>query len=119
MSILKRPLKAKVIGKSLGDEAERMGKAVARSDMVKDALTGAAIGAVVAIPIPLLGPIGGAAVGAMLGVYRNITKSQSRDEKAEVLDIHSDLLKLDELRQKGIITDVEFADEKKKVLGKT
>ncbi|MCX7148547.1 MAG: SHOCT domain-containing protein, partial [Rhodocyclales bacterium] len=108
--------KAKAAGKSLGDEAERMGKVVARSDMAKDAATGAAIGALVAIPIPLIGPIGGAAVGAMLGVYRSITKSQSRDEQTEVLDIHSELLKLDELRQKGIITDAEFGVQKKKLL---
>ena len=111
--------KAKAVGKALGDEAERMGKVVSRSDMAKDAATGAAIGALVAVPIPLIGPIGGAAVGAMFGVYRNITKSQDQAEPAEKLDIHTELLKLDELRQKDIISDAEFTDQKKKVLGKT
>lgn len=111
--------KAKKIGKTLGDEAERMGKVVARSDMAKDAATGAAIGALVAVPIPLIGPIGGAAVGAMLGVYKNVTKTQGHDDPAETVDIHGELLKLDELRQKGVITDDEFADQKKKLLSKT
>lgn len=111
--------KVKEFGKSLGDEAERLGKVAARSDMAKDAATGAAIGAVVSIPIPLIGPIGGAAVGAMFGVYKNITTSQGHADPAEPLDIHAELLKLDDLRQKGIISDAEFADQKKKVLGKT
>lgn len=111
--------KAKEIGKTLGDEAERMGKVVARSDMAKDAATGAAIGALVAVPIPLIGPIGGAAVGAMLGVYRNVTKGQGQDDPVEEVDVHGELLKLDELRQKGIITEDEFAAQKKKVLSKS
>jgi len=110
--------KAKSVGKSLGDEAERMGKVVARSDMAKDAATGAAIGALVAVPIPLIGPVGGAAVGAMLGVYRNITKGESHEEQLETPDVHGELLKLDDLRQKGILTDAEFDEQKKKILSK-
>ena len=31
-------------------------------------------------------------------------------------DVYSELIKLDELRQKGLLTDEEFEDQKKKLL---
>jgi len=32
-------------------------------------------------------------------------------------DVHTELIKFDELRQKGIITETEFESQKKKILG--
>lgn len=106
---------------SIGEEASRLGKEAMRSDLAKDAASGAVIGAVVAIPIPIIGPMAGAAIGAGVGVYKNITKpSQSTPisiERVERQDAHSALIKLDELRQKKIISKAEFDIQKKKILG--
>lgn len=108
------------------DEAGRIGKEVARSDMVKDAATGAALGAAIAVPIPIIGPAVGAVVGAGLGMYKNAkspakpvqAKAESRLEHTPA-DLYDELLKLDELHKKGILTDEEFAIQKKKVLNGT
>lgn len=103
---------------ALGDEASRLGKEAVRSDLAKDAASGAAIGAAVAIPVPVVGPIAGAVIGAGLGMYKNMTgkgSSQaaiaSKPERA--LDVHAELLKLDDLRQRGIITQAEFDAQKR------
>lgn len=110
---------------SAADEAVRLGKEVARSDLAKDAAAGAAVGAVVAVPVPLIGPAAGAVVGAGIGVFKNLTKPASREaEKPQPVltdnrpptDICDDLLKLDELRQKGILSDSEFQAQKEKIL---
>jgi hypothetical protein len=105
---------------SIVDEVGRLGKEAMRSDLAKDAASGAAIGAVVAIPIPLIGPMAGAAIGAGLGVYKNFTKpSQPTStviDRAVMKDVHAELLKLDDLRQKNIISEVEFEIQKKKIL---
>lgn len=113
---------AKKTATAVGDEAARLGKEAVRSDMAKDAAAGAAIGAVVAVPVPVIGPIAGAAIGAGLGVYKNFLKkgqnpSQNSDGKGAI-DIHSELLKLNDLREKGILTDAEFEDQKTKVLSR-
>ena len=109
------------------DEAVRLSKEVARSDLVKDAATGAAVGAVVAVPVPIIGPAAGAVVGAGIGVFKNLTKPASSEsgKAAPVLlnntppkDMCEELLKLDELRQKGILTDSEFQAQKEKTLSK-
>lgn len=112
---------------SAADEAVRLGKEVARSDLVKDAATGAAVGAVVAVPVPIIGPAAGAVVGAGIGVFKNLTKPTT-GEAGKVLappvanlppkEIYDELLKLDELRQKGILTDDEFRAQKGKLLDK-
>jgi hypothetical protein len=105
---------------SIVDEVGRLGKEAMRSDLAKDAASGAAIGAVVAIPIPLIGPMAGAAIGAGLGVYKNFTKpSQPTStviDRVVMKDVHAELLKLDDLRQKNIISEVEFEIQKKKIL---
>lgn len=102
-------------------------KDVAKSDLVKDAAAGAAVGAVVAVPVPLIGPAAGAVVGAGIGVFKNLTKPASREaEKPQPVltdnrppkDICEELLKLDELRQKGILTDSEFQAQKDKLLSR-
>lgn len=111
---------AKNAASSAGNEAMRLGKSAARSDMAKDATTGAAIGAVVAVPIPVLGPITGAVVGAALGVYKNLTKkgntSPTSSKSEQQIDVHAELIKLDELRKLNIITELEFETQKRHIL---
>lgn len=122
---------AKKTATTTADEAVRLGKEVARSDLAKDAAAGAAIGAVIAVPIPVIGPVVGAVVGAGLGVYKNIIKSDSKhpeitklknspdETSASSPDLYDQLLKIDELRNKGILTDAEFEAQKAKILGKS
>ncbi len=112
----------KSVAKATGLEASRLGKEIARSDLMKDAASGAAVGAVVAIPVPLIGPVAGAAIGAGLGVYKNLTKpaaqksqSTSSDNK-QAQNVCEDLVKLDDLRQRGILTESEFQAQKAKFL---
>jgi hypothetical protein len=112
---------AKKAATSVGNEASRITREALRSDMAKDAAAGAAVGAVVAVPVPVIGPMAGAAIGAGVGVYKNLTKKSNPaslsvgDSKTQV-DVHAELLKLDDLRQKGILTDAEFQAQKQKVL---
>lgn len=105
---------------SVGNEAVRLGKDAVQSDLAKDAASGAAVGAVVAVPVPIVGPVIGATVGAGLGVYKNLTKPgqlpQTVPPQKEQVDIYGQMLKLEDLRQKGILTDEEFADMKKRLL---
>ena len=112
---------AKKKATSVGNEANKLGKEAMRSDLAKDAATGAGIGAVVAIPVPVIGPLAGGAIGAGIGVYKNLTKPNQPtpviiDHAAPPKDAHAELLKLDELRQKKIITEAEFEAQKKKML---
>lgn len=111
---------AKKTATSVGAEASRLGKEALRSDMAKDAAAGAAVGAVVAVPVPVIGPIAGAAIGAGVGVYKNLTKKPSSVSAPTTSgtspDIHAELLKLDDLRQKGILTETEFETQKNKLL---
>lgn len=111
---------AKKTATSIGNEIGRLGKDALRSDMAKDAAAGAAVGAVVAVPVPVIGPLAGAAVGAGVGVYKNLTKgkpnvSEKRDS-GPLSDSHGELIKLDGLRKKGIITETEFEIQKRKIL---
>jgi hypothetical protein len=109
----------KKTAKSVGDETTRLGKDAMQSDMVKDAAAGAAVGAVIAVPIPFLGPPIGAVIGAALGVYRNFTKPSapaSHQQPKVSKDVYAELLKLDDLRQKGIVSEAEFEAQKKKLL---
>ena len=106
---------------SIGDEASRLGKEAMRSDLAKDAASGAAIGAVIAVPVPIIGPLAGAAIGAGFGVYKNLTKKNQPspmglDHTAAPKDFHTELLKLDDLKQKGILSESEFEIQKKKIL---
>lgn len=112
---------ARKTASSAGGEAAKLGKSVLQSDMVKDAAAGAAVGAVVAIPIPLVGPPVGAALGAAVGVYKNFTHKNSAAPRYErqsgnIKDTYAELLKLDDLRKKGIVSDAEFEIQKKKLL---
>jgi hypothetical protein len=115
-------------------EISRLGKDALKTDMAKDAAAGAAIGAAVAVPIPLVGPIAGAVVGAGLGVYKNMKQGPKtegpvalpNDTSSNVIEAESkivpsvdkfeELSKLHDLKVKGVLTEDEFAAEKKKVL---
>jgi hypothetical protein len=103
---------------AVGDEATRLGKEALKSDMVKDAAAGAVVGAAVAIPVPVIGPVTGAAIGAGLGICKNFTKKESASQRMPQVsyDLSSELLKLEELREKGILTDEEFKTRKQKIL---
>lgn len=114
------------------NEAGKLGKEVIQSEMAKDVAGGAAVGALIAVPIPVIGPAIGAVIGAGLGVYKNISKAQKREPSlmtpthpsagtrgGEYLEVSTELIKLDELRQKGIINDAEFDDQKKKILARS
>ncbi len=113
---------AKKTASSAGDEAARLGMAVVRSDLVRDVAAGAAVGAAVGMvaPIPFVGSSVGATVGAGMGVYKNLTRGgQSATPLIEAksgVDVHAALLKLEDLRQKNIITQAEFDSQKKKIL---
>ena len=113
---------ARKTASSVGDEASRLGQEVVRSELAKDAAAGAAVGAVIAIPIPVIGPIAGAAVGAGLGVYKNLTKkgpsTSAPAQAGPAIGLHDELLKLEDLRVKGLLTDDEFAQQKRKALDK-
>lgn len=105
----------------IGDEATRLGKEAMESTMVKDAAAGAAVGAAIAIPVPVIGPFAGAAIGAGVGVYKNIiTKEPNRNHAKELppasIDVYAELVKFDDLRQKGIISEEEFEAHKKMLL---
>lgn len=108
------------------DEAVELGKRAARSDLAKDAATGAGIGAVVAVPVPLIGPALGAAIGAGAGVYMSLTKGGKKSAATaleappdEPRKSHTDqLLELDDLRQRGVLTQDEFERKKRDILNR-
>ena len=106
---------AKKTASSIGKEAGRLGKEAMHSDLARDVGPCAALGAAVAIPIPIIGPMAGAAVGAGVGVYKNLTK-KNQPPPAVPRDFYTELSRLDELRQKNIISEVEFEAQKKKIL---
>lgn len=121
-------------GKAVADETVALGKEVAQSQTFKDAAKGAGVGALAAIPIPIIGPAVGAVIGAGAGIYlgsRSQPQAQSASlppsppqavlidvEAAPPKDLYAELLKLDELRQKGLLTDEEFEAQKQKLLQK-
>lgn len=124
-------------GKAVADETVALGKEVAQSKTFKDAAKGAGVGALAAIPIPIIGPAVGAVIGAGAGIYLGSRSSQPQPqaqsaslppsppqavlidvEAAPPKDLYAELLKLDELRQKGLLTDEEFEVQKQKLLQK-
>lgn len=108
------------------DEATRLGKQAAKTELARDAAACAAVGAAVAVPIPLIGPVGGAIVGAGLAVFRSFKKQEARaDERsllaalgktANPMGVSDELLKLAALREKGILTEAEYATQKSRLL---
>ena len=122
-------------GKAVADETVALGKEVAQSKTFKDAAKGAGVGALAAIPIPIIGPAVGAVIGAGAGIYLGSRSSQPQAQSASLppsppqavlidveaappKDLYAELLKLDELRQKGLLTDEELEAQKQKLLQK-
>ena len=108
------------LAKDCSQEATRIGKEALQTDLGKQTATGAAIGAAAAIPIPLVGPALGAAIGGSIGALHSVfSKKELGDveqDAAAPVDLHGELLKLDELRQRGILTDEEFQERKRALL---
>jgi hypothetical protein len=115
------------------EAAVRLGKEAMKSDIAQDAAKGAAVGSVVAMPVPLIGPALGAVVGAGIGVYANLTRDNQKGsqsiqsapfDQAAIIDVaaappkdvYAELLKLDDLLKKGILTQAEFDQQKTKIL---
>jgi hypothetical protein len=76
---------------------------------------------VVTLPLPVVGPATGAVVGAAIGVYKNLTTRRSSGGSPalpEPVDLHAEITKLDELRQKGLLTEQEFERQKRSILAK-
>jgi hypothetical protein len=108
---------------TVGDEAVQMGNGVLQSDLVQDAGKGALLGAVVAVPLPIIGPAIGASIGASVGVYKNLTKPEQplgtlASSQESQIDFYEEMLKFEELKQKGIISEDEFLILKKRLLDK-
>ena len=111
-------------------EVTKVGKEVVQSDMFKAVATGTVIGAAAGtiVPIPLVGTTTGGLIGAGLGLYTNLTRrgervserppSGQRSENllTQQVDVYDQLIKFDELRQKGIITTDEFEAKKRALL---
>jgi hypothetical protein len=96
-------------------------KEASKSSLAKDAAAGAAIGAAIGVPLPIVGPVTGSVVGAGLGVYKNMTgkgtpsyapQATQEDKK----DIYAEILKLGDLKERGLITEEEFEQQKKSLL---
>ena len=120
---------------STAAQAVELGRQALASDFAKDAAKGAAIGAVAAVPVPLVGPMVGAIVGAGIGAFANLTRLKPPAQQAlaaiappleavtviEMVaspkDLYARLRELDDLRQKGILTQQEFDAQKIRVLG--
>lgn len=104
------------------DKAASLGNSAMKNDMAKDAATGAAIVAAIAVPVPLIGPVTGAAIGAAVGVAKNLTTKRSTTTSSATdkmpPDVHGEILKLDDLRQRGLLTDAEFEKQKQSILAK-
>lgn len=114
--------RAKGIASSALTEAVRMTKSAAQTDMAKKTAAGTAIGAAIAVPVPLVGPLAGAVIGGGIAAFKNLTSptsiSASEPSSSLRIDVHGELLKLEDLRSRGILTESEFADQKRHLLGK-
>ncbi len=76
-----------------------------------------------AVPLPVIGPVMGAAIGAALGAVTNLTTKRSTTISTKAadempLDVHAEILKSDDLRQRGLLTDAEFEKQKRSILAK-
>jgi len=103
------------------DEAGKLAKSVARTQLIKDVASYAAAGAAIAIPIPVVGPALGAAVGAGLGLFRNMKRSDTpasdRPDLPEVaVDPLAEIERLHAMKEKGILTEEEFLAQKRRLL---
>lgn len=103
--------------KTAAAEAIKAAKRVARSRAFKNAAAGAGAGAVFAVPIPFVGPIAGAICGAGVGLFfGDQLRVRIFAQDLTPKDLHAELLKLAELREKGILSEEEFVACKRKLL---
>jgi hypothetical protein len=114
--------RAKEMATEAANQVVDQARQVSKSQMARDAATGAGIGAVVAVPIPLVGPLFGAVVGGGIGALFSLKRAwsnpQALGEATVPFDLHKELTELDDLRQKGILSQEEFDAQKKKLLRK-
>jgi len=109
-------------GKAVISRSGELLNEASKSAIVKDAAAGAAVGAAVAIPVPIIGPATGAVVGAGLGVYKNITGKGQHESSPKAghndngFDVYSEILKLGDLKDKGLITEEEYVEQKRLLL---
>jgi hypothetical protein len=104
---------SEAISSTIGSEASRLGTEVINSDLAKDARDGAVLGAIIAVPLPIIGPAIGASIGASLGVYKNLTQTQQPLDDLPInpkvqTDFYNEMVQLNDLKEKGIISEEEF-----------
>ena len=114
--------RAKDLGRSIAAQTAPIRRTLDRNDLAKDAATGAAICTLIASPLPVVGSLTGAALGAGIGVYKNLTTKRSSNlaiqHAPEKSDLHAELIKLDDLKTRGLLTENEFLEQKSKLLNK-
>lgn len=119
--------KAKHAASIAGGHAREFGKRLSENELAQDSAKAAAVGAAVAVPVPLIGPVAGAAMGGALGAYKHLISKSEREgaaskpilgtpENSATKDIHGELLKLGDLRDKGLLSDEEFNSLKLKLI---
>jgi len=115
--------KATNAGKTLFNKSGEILKKASKTSMAKDTAAGAVAGTIiaVAIPIPIIGPAAGAVVGAGIGAYKNITGKGAQSTPSEKnenknIDVYAEILKLGDLKEKSLITEDEYNEQKKLLL---
>ena len=103
------------LGAGLLAQAKEIGAELGQTRGFRNAIKGAGVGAVSGIPLPVVGPISGAIIGAAAGVFLG----ERLGERREPVDLHQELLKLADLRDKGLLTEEEFEAQKRKLLRST
>jgi len=116
---------SKKAGAELTQQAEEMGRDLMSTNVGRSAARGAAVGAIAAVPIPFVGPIAGAVLGAGVGAILSVkfgsgdapsAASVQSPPKETPSDVIESLKKLEDLRQAGVLMDMEFQEQKEKLL---
>ena len=100
---------------------------ISQYDIFKNAVVGAVIGLCASLLIPFMRPVKGAFAGALIlvaiGVYKNLCNNSTAISKTETdsgLSANSsdELIRLDNLRKSGVITEEEFQAKKTQILNR-
>lgn len=100
---------------------------ISQYDIFKNAVVGAVIGLCASFFIPFMRPVKGAFAGALIlvaiGVYKNLCNNSTAISKTETdsgLSAKSsdELIRLDNLRKSGVITEEEFQAKKTQILNR-